>query len=202
VFRVWLDPQLGDQALDAITTEDVEDLMRSMATAGVGSKSIRNYVGTLSALFKFAMGKRRRWATANPCEDIVLPKRRRVEGTEIRFLSVLEVEALIGAAVEGEHQALDRALYATAAMTGLRQGELIALTWTDVDWIARRIRVRRSHVLGEFTTPKSQAGSRSVPMNMRVAHELDRWHQATSWGGPGALVFAEPATGGCWRGVR
>ncbi len=80
-------------------------------------------------------------------------------------------------------------------MTGLRQGELIALTWSDVDWIARRIRVRRSHVLGEFTTPKSHAGSRSVPMNMRVAQELDRWHQATSWGGPGALVFAEPSTG-------
>ncbi len=36
VFRVWLDPHLGDHALDAITTEDVEDLMRSMATAGVG----------------------------------------------------------------------------------------------------------------------------------------------------------------------
>ncbi len=74
----------------------------------------------------------------------MLPKRRRLEGTEIRFLPVLEIEALIGAAVEGEHQALDRALYATAAMTGLRQGELIALTWSDVDWIARRIRVRPS----------------------------------------------------------
>ncbi len=101
VFRVWLDPQLGDQALDAITTEDLEDLMRSMAAAGVGSKSIRNYVGTLSALFRFAMSKKRRWATANPCEDIELPKRKRAESREILFLSVLEVETLISAAVPG-----------------------------------------------------------------------------------------------------
>jgi integrase len=42
-----------------------------------------------------------------------------------------------------------------AAMTGLRQGELIALRWQDVDQDARRVRVRRSHVLGEFDTPKS-----------------------------------------------
>lgn len=60
VFRAWLDPQLGDRALDAITTEDVEDLMRSVAAAGVGSKSIHNYVRTLSALFRLAMGKKRR----------------------------------------------------------------------------------------------------------------------------------------------
>ena len=106
-----------------------------------------------------------------------------------------EVDALASAAVEGEHQAMDRALYLTAAMTGLRQGELLALRWQDVDWTAQRIRVRRSHVLGEFGTPKSRRGSRSVPMNKRVARELDRWHQATRWSADGALVFAEPATG-------
>ena len=49
-FRVRLDSKLGDRTLDAITDKDVEDLMRSMAGAGVGAKSIRNYVGTLSAL--------------------------------------------------------------------------------------------------------------------------------------------------------
>jgi hypothetical protein len=42
-FPVWLNPYLGDRTLDAITDKDVEDLMRSMAAAGVGSKSIRNY---------------------------------------------------------------------------------------------------------------------------------------------------------------
>jgi hypothetical protein len=36
------------------------------------------------------------------------------------------VDALASATVAGDHQALDRVLYLTAAMTGLRQGELIA----------------------------------------------------------------------------
>jgi integrase len=196
-FRIWLDPQLGDRALDAITPEDVEDLMRTMKGEKVGAKSIRNYVGTLSALYRFAMHPRRRWATANPVDSIDLPQT--AESTEIRYLTVQEVEALASAAVKGEHQALDRALYVTAAMTGLRQGELIALRWSDVDWGAQRVRVRRSHVLGEFDTPKSRRSARSVPLSQRVARELDVWHQTTRWTADDALVFAEPATGDVLR---
>jgi len=104
---------------------------------------------------------------------IDLPPVRRSE--EIRFLTRAEVDSLAKAAVEGEHQALDRALYVMAAMTGLRQGELIALRWQDVDRDARRVRVRRSYVLGEFDTPKSRRSERSVPLSHRVASELDSW---------------------------
>jgi integrase len=196
-FRVWLDPQLGDRGLDGITPEDVEDLMRAMTAAKVGGKSIRNYIGTLSALYRFAMHPRRRWATTNPVEAIDLPQVQ--PSTEIHYLTVHEVEALASASVAGEHQALDQALYVTAAMTGLRQGELIALRWSDVDWAAQRIRVRRTYVLGEFDTPKSRRSVRSVPMSMRVARELDGWQQATRWGANDALVFAEPATGDVLR---
>lgn len=68
------------------------------------------------------------------------------------------------AAIEGRYQRIDRALYVAAVMTGLRQGELIALRWRDVDWTAGRIRVRQNYVLGEFGTPKSRRSTRSVPM--------------------------------------
>jgi integrase len=54
--------------------------------------------------------------------------------TEIRYLTMLQVGALADAAVAGEYQQLDRVLYLTAAMTGLRQGELIALQWQDIAW--------------------------------------------------------------------
>jgi integrase len=192
-LRVWIEPHLGDRALDKIRPEDIEDLMRAMGKAGVGAKSVRNYIGTLSAIFRFAMHPRRKWAISNPCEVIDLPPASTSE--EIRFLTVSEVDALAKAAVAGEHQTLDRAMYVVAAMTGLRQGELIALRWQDVDRDARRVRVRRSHVLGEFDTPKSRRSERSVPLSRRVASELDRWRLETRWGSPDDLVFAEPASG-------
>jgi integrase len=106
------------------------------------------------------------------------------------------VLALTRAAVAGAYRAIDRALYVTAAMTGLRQGELIALRWRDVDWTAARIRVRQNYVLGEFGTPKSRRSTRSVPMADRVAGELDRLHQSSERQADDDLVFADPAHGG------
>ena len=52
---------------------------------------------------------------------------------------------------------VERVLYLTASMTGMRQGELLALRWLDVDWIAHRVRVRRNFVRGKFGTPEVQA---------------------------------------------
>jgi integrase len=193
VLRVWIEPHLGGRALESVRSEDVEDMMRAMTADGVGAKSIRNYIGTLSALYRYAMHPRRRWATANPCDMIDLPPL--AISDEIRFLTTVEVDALVSAAVEGDYQALDRVLYLTAAMTGLRQGELIALRWQDVDWDAQRVRVRRNHVLGEFDTPKSRRSTRSVPMSRRVTRELGQWQKTTRWAGPADLVFAEPASG-------
>ncbi len=49
----------------------------------------------------------------------------------------------------------DAAIYLTAAMTGLRRGELVALRWRDVDFAGQAIRVRANYSFGEFVTPKS-----------------------------------------------
>jgi integrase len=191
--RVWIDRVLGDRPAATVTVVQVEDLMRTMRRAGVGAKSIRNYIGTLSAMYLYALQPRRRWVPENPCDAIELPKR--AGDAQIHFLTVDEVESLAAAAVPGSHERIDRALYLTAAMTGLRQGELIALRWSDVDWSAQRVRVRRSHVLGDFDTPKSRRGSRSVPMTQRLAAELDALSRVTRWQADDALVFAEPDTG-------
>lgn len=117
------------------------------------------------------------------------------EQTEIRFLDLEEVGALVENARPGMYQVIDRALFLTAAMTGLRKGELLALRWLDVDWEAFKIRVRQNYVRGEFGTPKSRRSTRSVPMADEVGGELERLFQQSHWQADGDLVFAHPATG-------
>jgi integrase len=80
-----------------------------------------------------------------------------------------EVEALIRAAAS-DH---DAAVFAAAAMTGLRRGELIALRWRDVDFTGQAIRVR-----GNYEVVKPKSGKvRVVPMVPEVAHHLARLGQ-------------------------
>ena len=90
---------------------------------------------------------------------------------------------------------VERVLYLTAAMTGMRQGELLALRWMDVDWMAHRVRVRRNFVRGKFGTPKSKRSSRSIPLADDVARELELLFQRSSYQADEDLVFAHPHTG-------
>lgn len=193
-LRVHLEPFFAGRSIESITHHDVADLVTLMEARDLSPKSIANYVAVLGGLFTFAMANSRRWASSNPCRGIELPAVQ--ECAEIRFLELDDVNALVDAAQPGLYEAIDRALYRTAAMTGLRQGELCALRWRDVDWTAARIRVRQNFVLGEFGTPKSRRSTRSVPMADGVAGELDRLFQASAAQRDDALVFADPHTSG------
>jgi integrase len=207
VLRIWLEPYFEERDLRKITEQDVRELMGMMRDGKrpgarqkgdrrygrkVGPKSIRNYIGTLSALLSYA--EHRRWLEVNVARRVKLPQK--PEHTEIRFLEPAEVRALADSAQAGEYQAIDRALYLTAAMTGLRQGELVALRWMDVDWTAARVRVRQNYVLGEFGTPKSRRSTRSVPLADEVAGELDRLFKQSARSTGADLVFADPLEGG------
>jgi integrase len=100
------------------------------------------------------------------------------------------------AAVPDDHLgSTDCALYAAAAMTGMRKGELQALRWMDVDWQAQVIRVRRSFGFGEFTSPKSQRGFRSMPMSEYLAEMLLRHRSNSAFDKEHDLVFPHPQTG-------
>jgi integrase len=99
------------------------------------------------------------------------------------------------AVLEDDLARVERVLYLTAAMSGLRQGELLALRWMDIDWTAQRIRVRRNYVRGKFGTPKSKRSSRSVPLADEVAADLERLFQASAYQADEDLVFGHPHTG-------
>ena len=150
------------------------------------------------------------------------PKRRRAgdANPDIQFLTVAELEAVLraipdevvvraaaptrrgraGSAPPVPPDVLGpvvRVVILTAAMTGLRQSELLGLRWRDVDWTAQRIRVRNAWVRGEHSAEgKSDLSTRrSVPMADRLARELDRWSQRTLYRADDDLVFAHPQSG-------
>lgn len=176
-----------DRDLRRITAADVERMVAAMRRGGAGPKLINNAITLLGQVFDH--GIQRGWCTANPARTI---RRPRVEQSEaIRFLDQPELEALLRAASSDT----DHALFLTAAMTGLRQGELLGLQWRDVDWQAGKLRVRRSYVRGHWGTPKSRRSSRAVPMADRVAGTLDRRHQRTAYKAEDDLVFCHPDRG-------
>jgi site-specific recombinase XerD len=153
---------------------------------------VQNHLNFLHGILAFAI--RRAWATTNPVALVERPRAHRSAHRRVRFLQPEELEAVLRAVPADALGALERPLYLTAAMTGLRQGELLALRWSDVDWTASRVRVAESFTRVAFDSPKSHRG-RSVPMADRLAGELERHFQRSHYRGDHDLVFAHPATG-------
>ena len=192
ILRRHLAPYFGSAGIDKITTEHVAAYMAAKAGEGLKTKTVANHLNFAHGLFGFAV--KRGWAEANPVANVDRPQ---VSGTDpdIRYLDRAEVEALLRAVPDDRLGPTERALYLTATMAGLRQGELAALRWQDIDWIAGVIRVRRTYTRGQFGTPKTKRSSRAVPMADRLAGELERHFQRSAYQADDDLAFGHPDTG-------
>jgi integrase len=68
-----------------------------------------------------------------------------------------------------------RPLVMTAIYTGLREGELLGLYWTDIELDTGKLYVRRTYSSGRFGEPKSRAGRRRIDLPATLVAELRRW---------------------------
>ena len=184
-------PFFGQRTVDRIERVDVEKFAMVLARSGMAANTRVNVLNLLSAMFDLAVD--RGWTVRNPVRGVARPRGGSAD-PDIRYLTMEEVEAVLRAIPDDRLGHVERPLYVAAAMTGMRQGELVALRWGDVDWEAKRIRVRRSYVRGEFGTPKSRRSSRSVPLTDRLAGELHRHWEASVYKQDDDLVFAHPAS--------
>lgn len=192
MLRGHLAPFFAGKPIEKITVDDVGAYIAAKARAGLSSKTVSNHLNFAHGVFGFAV--KRGMASANPVGAVDRPRAPSTD-PDIRFLARDELEALLRAAPEDVLGPTDHALYLTASMTGLRQGELVALRWRDVDWLAGAVRVRRSYSRGAWTTPKSRRGVRAVPLATRVAGELERHFQRSAFQRDDDLVFPHPETG-------
>ena len=174
-------PAFGNQPLERITTAAIDRWRADLVAEGrISNRSINKLLTILHGIFERA---RKRWRLpANPVREVEKqPRKKRVS---IDVYGTEEVMALVRAA-ESEQ---DAAMFLTAAFTGLRMGELLALRWRDVDFQRQAIRVRASYTHRQLDTPKSKIG-RTVPMIDNVARTLARVSQRERFTAPDDLVF-------------
>jgi integrase len=82
-------------------------------------------------------------------------------------------------------------LYLTAAITGIRQGELLALRWMDVNWLADRLRCAELR-------PREVRDAESLGARQPADHvvcELELLFQTSAFQWHEDLVFRHPHTG-------
>src|SRR5207302_6812677 len=116
----------ADTPLGHIRTEDVDAYReRALGDGRLSRRTVQQDIVLLNGIFKRA--KRRKWITANPCDDaerVAVPRT-----GEFRVPSIEQVEACASQATTAQGAALFR----VAAYTGLRIGGLRARRWVAVN---------------------------------------------------------------------
>jgi integrase len=193
ILRAHLLPAFGSERLEDITTEGVERWSASLAASG--HMNNRTRLKILTVLHGVMQRAKRVWKLPrNPISDVEKPIQRK--STDIAVFSPEDIFAIVRAADSEQ----DAAIYLTAAFTGLRRGELVALRWGDVDFPRRHLRVTASYTERALSTPKS-GKARSVPLAPPIAEALARLSRRPEHTGDDDRVF--PGTGGAsWMARR
>lgn len=148
----WIIPHWGSVLLSEVRTTDVESWLRSLPLAKSSCAKIRNL---LSVLFNHAC--RHELFDRNPIRLVRQGAKRR---TTPSVLTPVEIRDLLSGLGLRE-----RALVLLAASTGLRQSELFAVKWGDIDFAQNTMNVVRSIVYGVVGPCKTESSQKPVPVH-------------------------------------
>jgi integrase len=171
--RVHIRPALGGLKLMKLTPAHVAGFYQDRLGAGFAPASVTKLAVTLHKALDQAV----KWRMI-PHNVAAVVKAPRPAPKEMRTLSAEETRKLIEAARGDKLEVL----YVLAVTTGMRQGELLALKWQDVDLENTTISVRRTVtmsggriLLGETKTKKSRRTIRLTEAAVWALREhLDR----------------------------
>jgi integrase len=187
-------PSIGRKPLEKLTPSDVDAFLKAKLTAGLSPRTVHHLRACLPNALTLA--KRDRLVTMNAAGDSKPIKVSRFDATP---LSPKDARVLL------DQVKADRleALYVLAVWTGMRQGEVLGLSWSDVDLDAGLLHVRRQlQRLGgkpRLVQLKSESSRRTLLLPEPVIEAL-RQHQmrqqkepwAAHWDDRWDLVFTGP----------
>jgi integrase len=176
-------PELMDMRLTAITPDHIDAYKEALILEGrLSPRTVVRHLTVLHGIFKRA---KRVWGLAtNPASAELVERPAVVYTGEFDTYSRQELDLLTNAAAS----AMEAALYRTAAFTGLRQGELFALRWRDVDLVVGLVHVRRNYTGKALKVPKGKK-ARSVPATREVVDALAGLRDREYFTGDDDLVF-------------
>jgi integrase len=156
-------PGLGRHAIEKLTPAEVQTYLNSKLAVGLSPRRVQY----IHAVLRRALRTAERWGmVSRNVAKLVDPPR--VPKHEITPLTPAQARQLIEAAANDRL----RALWITALGTGLRQGELLALRWDDVDLDAGRLRVRYTLPMWPAHSPYSSRRASGVGVR---SHCRTRW---------------------------
>lgn len=191
-------PAMGAVRLDGLETHMIQRFYNTLtdkAGKPLSPKTVKNIHGVLHKALQQAIANG--YISQNPAAACILPK---IQKPEIKPLEPDEIALFLKEANKDSYSNL----FTVAIFTGMRQGELLGLSWENVDFKNGVIYVKQQLQCkdGEyfFCTPKSGKGRTIAPASVVMDALHQQWRDqriasmeaGEAWSNPNNLVFTDP----------
>lgn len=169
-------PCIGKYKLKDLKPEIIQKTINQMVAKGLSPETVRNINNIMHDAFKVA--NKNGLIIKNVASGMVLPK---IEKSEVTAFTIEEQNRF----VEVAKNTYMGDVLLLALGTGLRIGEILALTWNDIDIDEQILRVKRTMSVvkdydnaesaweKQFGTPKTKSSIRSVPLLPNIVELLE-----------------------------
>ena len=166
-----LKPFFEGYRISRINYDKVEEFISHCLDKNMTISTLKKIMVNFSQIMTYAV--RKRYVDYNPVRDVEKPKGKSEhrEDNKVSVLTPAEILSLLDAAPDLKH----KTLFMAAVTTGLRQGELLGLKWTDIDWFNSQVHVNRTYNHFRFYEPKSKTSRRKVDVPPQMMKQFKEW---------------------------
>lgn len=176
-------PYIGYIPINEVSVHDVQSMINALSETDLSYSTIKKAYEAVNSVMK--VYRVRTQTALNPCEGVLLPKRKEKEISDIKYFNEEEVKLIENEATRKFSNGRDvyRLGYSIILLmyTGMRVGEMLALTWDDIDFENKTITVNKNAVAatedGERKmtiqdSTKTKKSTRIIPMTSKAMEAL------------------------------
>lgn len=176
IFNNHILKAFGDKRINTITVADVQKAINHWYK--ITDRNYKKWFNYTSLVFKYAV--KTRIITENPCSLVTIPKMKRTYGKKLEnFWSIDQLNQFMNC-IDPDKELEKYTLFRVLAYSGMRRGELLALTWQDISFKDSSVDINKTVAQGLrgkliIQPTKTKAGRRTITMDDTTMLYLKRW---------------------------
>ena len=177
IIQKHLKPLLGSYKLKSLSPNVLKEFLNKKYISGLSKSSLSNFYGVLSGSLKMAVYPYK-FIKENPMQYVKIPKNSTTKVTQekIKVLTLDEFKTILNRFPFGSNFYIPLQI---AFNTGLRGGEVCALTWDNIDFDNKTLTVEHTLIekgkgIFELGTPKTKSSFRTIALGDTLINILKK----------------------------
>ncbi|WP_315080632.1 site-specific integrase [uncultured Clostridium sp.] len=179
IYRNYIkDSEIGGIKLKDLNAPTLQNYYNNLIKTGKTPMTIKLLNKAVKSCLKYA--KRINYIIENCCDNVILPRITYIGDEKVQVFTVEEQKRFMEVIKDHKY----RLEFILTLGTGLRVGELVALRWSDIDFINKSLKVNKSIGRGyayidgkrkfvvQETTPKTPSSIREVAIPDKIIEKL------------------------------